>query len=345
MANIERLPSGNWRIRVYCGKDDNGKHIYKSFTDSERWRLEKKVADFKKGVKETQHNDLTVGQAIDDYIDLKRNVLAPSTIYNYETIRKKRMQSIMNVKAEELDTIKMQRAINEEAKRLSRKSIKEAKCLILTALKFYGIKPDINVTLPPKVNKFKELPTADEVLRLIKGTDIELPCLLAIWLSLRISEVKGLKFKDIHDGVLIVQRANVFFDSEDHVREVNKTAKSNRALSLPTYILSLINNIQHRTDDEFIIKASYCSIYHKFKRLMANNGIEMSFHDLRHLNASVMLMLGIPDKYAMERGGWSTPNVMKNVYQHTFSEERKLVDERIDDYFNSLIYDTKYDTK
>ena len=78
---------------------------------------------------------------------------------------------------------------------------------------------------------------------------------------------------------------------------------------------------------------------------MANNGIEMSFHDLRHLNASVMLMLGIPDKYAMERGGWSTPNVMKNVYQHTFSEERKLVDERIDDYFNSLIYDTKYDTK
>lgn len=66
---------------------------------------------------------------------------------------------------------------------------------------------------------------------------------------------------------------------------------------------------------------------------------------LRHLNASVMLLLGIPDKYAMERGGWSTPSVLKSVYQHTFSDERKLVDKRIDDYFNSLIVDTAVDTK
>ena len=58
---------------------------------------------------------------------------------------------------------------------------------------------------------------------------------------------------------------------------------------------------------------------------------------LRHLNASVMLMLGIPDKYAMERGGWSSNRVLKAVYQHTFSEERKLVDARIDGFFNDLL--------
>ena len=57
----------------------------------------------------------------------------------------------------------------------------------------------------------------------------------------------------------------------------------------------------------------------------------------RHLNASVMLMLGIPDKYAMERGGWSTNHTLKAVYQHTFSEERKLVDEKIDNYFNNIL--------
>ena len=43
------------------------------------------------------------------------------------------------------------------------------------------------------------------------------------------------------------------------------------------------------------------------------------------------------DKYAMERGGWSTPNTLKNVYQHTFSEERKQVDKKIDDYFNGIL--------
>ena len=55
------------------------------------------------------------------------------------------------------------------------------------------------------------------------------------------------------------------------------------------------------------------------------------------MNASVMLALGIPDKYAMERGGWSTNSTLKNVYQHTFSEERKRVDEKIDNYFNGIL--------
>lgn len=53
-----------------------------------------------------------------------------------------------------------------------------------------------------------------------------------------------------------------------------------------------------------------------------------------------MLMLNIPDKYAMERDGWSTNSTLKSVYQHTFSEERKQVDKKIDDYFNSLLEDT-----
>ncbi len=50
-----------------------------------------------------------------------------------------------------------------------------------------------------------------------------------------------------------------------------------------------------------------------------------------------MLMLGVPDKYAMERGGWSTDSILKSVYQQTFTSERKRVDSVIDDYFNGVI--------
>jgi integrase len=63
----------------------------------------------------------------------------------------------------------------------------------------------------------------------------------------------------------------------------------------------------------------------------------MSFHDLRHVNASVMALLNIPDKYAQERGGWKTDNIMKNVYQQTFSSERRNVDRLINDYFEENI--------
>ena len=47
--------------------------------------------------------------------------------------------------------------------------------------------------------KLKELPTAEQVMNMVCGTDIELPCLLTMWLSLRMGEVRGLQFRDLHD--------------------------------------------------------------------------------------------------------------------------------------------------
>ena len=63
----------------------------------------------------------------------------------------------------------------------------------------------------------------------------------------------------------------------------------------------------------------------------------ITFHDLRHINASVMAMLRIPDKYAQDRGGWKTDHVMKSVYTEVFSEERQRVDTVVDDYFNDSV--------
>jgi len=39
----------------------------------------------------------------------------------------------------------------------------------------------------------------------------------------------------------------------------------------------------------------------------------------------------------MERGGWKSPNVMKEVYQHTLSKEREKVYDLIDDFFESIL--------
>ena len=41
----------------------------------------------------------------------------------------------------------------------------------------------------------------------------------------------------------------------------------------------------------------------------------------------------------MERGGWSTPSTLKNVYQHTFTEERIATDKKIDGYIEGLFVD------
>ena len=65
----------------------------------------------------------------------------------------------------------------------------------------------------------------------------------------------------------------------------------------------------------------------------------ITLHMLRHINASVMLQLHVPDKYAMACGGWKTDATMKRVYQETFSKERERVDRMIDDYFEDITDD------
>ena len=50
-----------------------------------------------------------------------------------------------------------------------------------------------------------------------------------------------------------------------------------------------------------------------------------------------MHMLGVSDKSAQERGGWSTDHIMKSVYTHTFTDDRNAADKKIDSYFDELM--------
>ena len=42
----KKLPSGNYRVQVVAGHDENGKRIVKSFTASEEWEAIKLATDF-----------------------------------------------------------------------------------------------------------------------------------------------------------------------------------------------------------------------------------------------------------------------------------------------------------
>lgn len=339
MATAKKTPSGKWRVQIFLGNNKDGKKTKKSITASTKRDAEKLAEDFLRKMEqaEAEKQITTVRQAVRNYIDIKRNILSPATIHGYETILDNRLQSVMKIDIYKLDSIAMQRAINEDAAVRSPKSIREARNLIVTALKMHGVKLDLNVTLPAKVPKLKDLPTAAQVIHMIRGTDIELPCMLALWLSLRMSEVRGLQFGDYKDGVLTIRRSKLYIGGEDVVREVNKTYNSTRRLVVPEYLSKLIEAVPHESEEDFIVPVNYQIIRKHLRKLAKENGYTLTFHDLRHLNASIMLMLGVPDKYAMERGGWSTTDTLKAVYQHTFSDERKHVDELIDGFFDDIL--------
>ena len=336
----KKLPSGSYRVQVVAGYDVKGKRVVKSFTADTEWKALKMAQEFKDGVDADRDHNITLRRATEIYIDSRRNLIEETTISNYEEILRNKLQLIMDTRIKDLKVIQVQQAINVDAQSLSAKSVRNAFGLIKSVLKFHECSIYLdNIKLPKIVRKEKELPTFETVFNIVKGTASELPALLAAWLSLRIGEVIGLQFRDVDKdkGIIKIRRTIIMTSDGEKVRDGCKTEKSTRNLQLPPYIMSLISAIPHESETDSIIPKSRRAVYGHFTKLMSNNGIKMTFHDLRHLNASVMLMLGVPDKYACERGGWSTDSILKSVYQQTFSAERKKVDCLIDNYFGGIV--------
>ena len=343
MAKAQQLPSGSWRVRVY----DSELKKQVSFTSDLPGKAGKAEAElmareYQLGRKKKKEQGKTVGECIDEYIELKENILSPTTIEGYRKDRRNSLAELCDIYINDLTSTDIQAHINRLALNKSPKTVRNAHGLLVSVLNTYAPELHIRTTLPKQQKKIKQLPLVEDVLRVVVGSDIELPCLLAIWCSLRMSEIRGAKKTDIKDGVLTVHDTVVTVRGEHIEKHQTKTIESTRQIRLPERIESLITALPE--EQLYLTPLSGQAIYKRFKRLLEKNNIEsMTFHDLRHMNASVMLALGIPDKYAMERGGWSSPHIMKEVYQHTFTAERQAVDDKIDHYFTSVL-DTILDT-
>ena len=338
IPSIEKLPSGNWRAKVFVERDRNGKKIFKSFTAETKKQAEYMAAEFAMKTKAHQvsASKMTVGEAIDKYIELKENILSPTTIGKYKCIRRNDLQGLMSIKLEQLTQEDVQREINIECRRISAKSISCAHGLLSASLAVFYPDFRLHTTLPRIQKKIKQLPEPEEIIKVFDGSEIELPVLMGLMLGMRMSEIRGVRWKDIKGNILTIQNVIVTVDGKNIAKAKTKTNQSTRQLQLHDKIVELIN--QQERDGEYIIKLSGQAIYKRFVRQIEKAGLpKMTFHDLRHINASVMLKLGIPDKYAMERGGWSTNSTLKSVYQHTFSDERQVVDRKIDDYFTTIL--------
>lgn len=341
----QKLKSGNYRVVLPIGYDEQGKRKYKSFTADEEWKVLKMASEYKEESYETKlDKNITLSRATEEFINTRANVLEPTTLRNYRQIAQYCFRDIANRKLTTLKPIDIQKSINLESARISPKYLKNAYALLKAVLKMFEVEINLSsIKLPKIIKKEKPLPSFEEVFNIVKGTNCELPVLLSAWLSLRIGEVIGLQYQDIDEAnmKIKIRRTIIYTENGYQVRDHCKTEKSIRTIQLPQYLLNLINSQSHSYETDFIVPATRKAVYSRFKRLVERQGIDMTFHDLRHLNASVMLMLGIPDKYAMERGGWSTDGVLKSVYQQTFDSEKQRVDKIIDNYFENVISNCK----
>lgn len=328
------LPSGNWNVSVMV----DGKRV--SVTAPTKRQAENEAAALKSGAKSAARaSERTVGDAIDRYIDSKDAILSPSTVNGYRKLRKVVFPELMSVKCSALTQDRVQRAVNKMAREKSPKYVRNAYGLFTAAMVEECPDKVFRISLPQKEAPKIKIPTMDEIRILhedCKGTGFELPFLLAVWLGLRTSEIRGLTWDCLDGNILTIKQAMV--DGEDGPQlKQPKTYSGNRKLKVPPYIMGLLD-ASPRTD-EYIVHASRNALYKHLQRACARCGVSpFRFHDLRHVNASVMLRLNVPDKYAMERMGHSTNNMLKNVYQHTMDDKAVAVADAVDGFFESAFH-------
>lgn len=343
MPKAKKLPSGSWRCRVYSGTDSRGQKHYESFTAGTKAEAEMMAAQFYNERKRRLKNDLTVAEALEGYITAKEAVLSPSTIRGYRQMQKNRYGRIKNVRIRKLTSAELQNFISETARESSAKTTANIYGLLSAALAFFDPDATFRVTLPQKPKKIRESPSDEDVRRLFEAAAPQMKlCIALAALSIRRGEMCALRYRDIKNGVAYIHADLVRGPELRWVyKDMPKTADSVRLVSLSQTALDLLGEGK---PDDFILTWRPDTITKNFIALRNSLGLSIRFHDLRCYFASVGTVIGIPDMYLENLGGWHQGgSVMKEIYQNKITSLTDVYASKIAGHQDEiLMYDSRY---
>lgn len=335
-----QMSSGNWFIRLRI----NGENI--NVTEATERACIEKARALKAGLltEKKFRSDvatMTLCEACNAHIAKIEGRLSPSTKQGYEKIVRMHFPELMKKKLGDINDKTIQAAIDAECKRISRrgkpyapKTVNSAYFFVADVLDAYDVAHG-TPRLPEEKKRPVQILTAEQVYSAVKGTDIELPCLLAMWLTFTISEIRGFtKSKSIRNGQISVMETVVDVGGKPVRKDAAKEAERARTQNIPPYIQQLIDAV----DGDVICPLSSQATNKRLQRRLEKFGYPViSFHKLRHISASTSVALNIPAAYVKDRGGWVSDYVVNRVYTHTFPKERLEADKKMDDFFTDII--------
>lgn len=275
--------------------------------------------------------------ALQEYIDRRQGSASPSTLYAYERYAKNCFQSMLRANVYSTTDDQWQAAIRRESKGKSPKYIANVWGFISAAiLETTGKRP--NVKLPAKEKNPRPYLDPDQITAFVdavKGESVEIAALLALS-SLRRSELKALKWADIDLGknCIRVSGAMVYAGEDGMVhKKQNKTAASRRVVPIIPPLRGALESAEHTS--EYVVPYNGSWLYQRINEICEANDLpKVGVHGLRHSFASLAYHLGIPEKIAMEIGGWSDDGTMRKIYTHL---AQKDIDKRAQDFTNFFV--------
>lgn len=282
----------------------------------------------------------TLGEAIDTYIETRQNILSPSTIRGYKTIRKNRFRDYMDVSLSDIDRAEWIEICNKEAVLCSAKTLKNAWHFVTTVIREITQKEPAKVSLPQVVSNERPFLDPTQIkafVKAVEGTEVEIPALLALS-SLRRSEICALRWEniDLKKRCIQVKGAAVFNEDQKLVQK-----KENKNKSSARFVPIMIDELYVALDKKkqnvgFVVTCNPNTIWSRINRICERNALpKVGVHGLRHSFASLAYHLGVPEKIAMEIGGWSDNQTMRKIYTHVAKSDMERYETKLTEFFKN----------
>lgn len=333
-------------------RDENGRRKQKQLKSFEK---EKQAVKYMTLEQSKIYEDMyvlpektTVDAYLCKWLELRKNNLAITTYARYKGIIETDIhKGIGDIELQKITPLKIQSFYNELSQRLSQKTILQYHRILHKAFedaKIYQslVKNPCEFVEVPKPKKFKAkcltLHESRQLLESVKNTRLEIPVNLAVGLGLRSSEILGLSWDrvDFVKNTITIDRT-VARDRITHewVFKDPKTENSSRVLTAPISLMRTLKECRMKQLEDLDTPNPYNLVFTKvngepmvsdsfsrmFKDFLKRKGLPIvRFHDLRHTNASIMLLSKTPLKVASARLGHSSVAITGDLYTHVLEE-------------------------
>lgn len=224
--------------------------------------------------------------------------------------------------------------------------------------------PSEHAITPKMTHKRKSIPDYDQTIKLINCLENEpikykTMILLLIYSGMRKGELLGLEWEDINfeKETVNIERASQYIEHIGIITVSTKNQSSERVIKLPKIIFDQLKSYRAWQSQEIIsLGKKWNQKWEDSKRLFTtwngspmhpdslnkwftdflkrNDLPHMTIHELRHLNASIMIMQNIPITNVSKRLGHARPSTTMSIYAHAIKSADAEASESIADFLS-----------
>ena len=347
--NIYKRKDGRWEARYVKEITADGKKKYGSvYASSYKEVKAKQQLCILQPTENHNPIRITVTELIAEWLSSMKNHVKPCTYQKYECVCRNHIISDLGSIAvryiSRFTIISFTERLLE--KNLSAKTVNDILIVLGLALKYAQETYSITV---PKINYVKEHQREMRVFSaqeqrviteyLLQQIDIhKFGVLLTLYTGIRIGELCALRWNDITDEYIVINKTMMRIKNEQGKTEVKigspKSESSNRIIPTPKCLLPMIN--QFRSNGYVLSndKLKYTEprlMQIKFGQMIAECNIEKTnFHALRHTFATRCIEAGVDAKTFSELLGHSDVKTTLNRYVHSSFELKQKSMEQLE---------------